>query len=91
MINIIWKFELEIVDRQFLQMPKGAQILSINYQNDTPCLWAFVDPEAPIEERCFEIFGTGEGIYEDMGIVRHFISTFQALDGAFVWHCFERL
>ena len=90
MKKTIWKFQLEITDKQFVRMPQEAEILSVDSQNDTACIWALVDPNKPTEERCFEIFRTGHPVHCDMGIDRKFISTFQLRDGQLVFHCFER-
>ena len=88
----ILKFQLGIVDKQFINMPQGAEILSVNIQgNDNLCIWALIDPNNSLEERCFEIFGTGEPIHYDMGIVRHFLGTILTNGNDLVWHCFERL
>lgn len=89
MKNTIWKFELEVTDNQFISIPKNAEILSIQTQNNSPCIWAFVDPKEEKEERCFEMFGTGSEIHGDMGIYRKFIGTFQINEGSLVFHVFE--
>jgi hypothetical protein len=76
-----------------IQMPKGSQILSVQIDQKTshPTIWAMVDPEKPEEERFFELFGTGQDIYEDMGIERVYIGTYQYQKGEFVGHIFERI
>jgi len=91
MTKTIWKFELEITDKQFIRMPKGAELLSVQTQSESPCLWAFVNPNGATEERCFEVFGTGHPIHCDIGIDRKYIGTFQIRDGALVFHVFERV
>lgn len=85
----IWKFELSM-DNLSIKMPKGAQILSVQVQNNRPCIWALVDPKAEIKEKVIEIFGTGEAIPCD-GISRVFIGTFQLQEGTWVFHLFERV
>jgi hypothetical protein len=90
MRRTIWKFPLKIDDRQIIKMPIYAEILTVQkVQNGTPCIWVLVDPEGETEERNFEIFGTGNPIYVDMGVDRKYIGTFQ--DSIFVWHLFERI
>ena len=91
MKKTIWKFQLEVTDKQFIRMPKEAELLSVQTQNETPCLWALVNPNSPTEERCFEVFGTGHPVHCDMGIDRKFIGTFQLQGGVLVFHLFERL
>ena len=58
-------------------MPKDAEILTIQTQNETPCIWALVNPE--------------HDIYYDMGINRKYINTFQLGGGSLVFHLFERV
>jgi len=90
MEKTIWKYELEVTDKQFIRMPKDAELLSVQNQNEKPCLWALVKPNTATEERCFEVFGTGNPIHCDMGVDRKYIGTFQMQKGALVFHLFER-
>lgn len=89
MKNTIWKFTLEVSDMQKVIMPIGAEILAVQAQNEIPCLWALVDPDAEKEIRYIEIFGTGHPVNIGMGISRKYISTFQLQGGALVFHSFE--
>lgn len=41
MSKAIWKYSLEIVDRQTVKMPQNAEILSVDNQRGHLCLWAF--------------------------------------------------
>lgn len=90
MNKTIWKFELTL-STTFVQMPKGAEILTVQSQHDAPQLWALVDPAQPREGRCIEIFGTGHPIPCDMGVERKYIATYQVLGGLYVFHAFERI
>lgn len=85
----IWKFPINL-DKSIVQMPKDAEILTIQTQNDTPCIWALVNPENANESRHFEVYGTGHNIYYEMGIDRKYIGTFQLHGGSLVFHLFER-
>lgn len=91
MKKTIWKFQLQVLDTQFIWIPKNAEILSVQNQNEVPCMWALVNPTEEKEEKCFEIFGTGHDVHCDMGIDRRFIGTFQLHTGSLVFHLFERL
>ena len=92
-MKTIWKFELTPVinGTHSIKMPKEAEILSIQTQNEKPQIWAIVNDEAEKEERFFEIFGTGHKIPCDMGIDRKFIGTFKMHNGTLIFHLFERL
>ena len=89
MEKTIWKYELEITDNQNILMPIGAEILTVQMQDGTPCLWALLNPEADIEKRYIEIFGTGHPVSCDLGSARKYISTFQMSNGELVFHVFE--
>ena len=96
MKKTIWKFELEIGDNQKLELPIGAEILTVHTQNEIPCLWALVDPDADQETRHFEVYGTGHPVRYDsnrakpkLGIDRIYIGTFQLHNGILVFHVFE--
>lgn len=69
-------------------MPKGADILTVQAQDQTPCLWAMVNPENESDLRIIEIFGTGDPIHET-GKRRRYIGTFQIKGGESVFHVFE--
>jgi hypothetical protein len=91
MAKQIWKFKLQVTDKQTIQMPVGAQILSALVQYRTLCIWALVNTEAEMEARAFEIFGTGNPVPDHVDIDHNykFIATFQMFAGGFVGHLFE--
>ena len=86
----IWKFPI-ISDKGYIDMPQGAEILTVQAQNNIPCIWALVHPENENQPRYFEFYGTGFDIHCDMGIERRYIDTFQLDSGALVFHLFERI
>jgi len=67
-------------------MPEGAKILSVDQQNDTPYLWALVNPSAPLKAKRFNVYGTGHVVPLNPGV---FIGTVLLMDGALVVHVFE--
>jgi hypothetical protein len=81
----IWKYAFDATDSFELTMPKGALVLSVQVQRDTPCLWALVDYTTETEVRRFRIAGTGHPIDFD----GKFIGTFQLDHGSLVFHLFE--
>jgi hypothetical protein len=78
----IYKYELK---EGSVEMPIGAKILSIQYQNNRPYIWALVDTDVECDFRYFTIVGTGEDFPEADDFT--YINTIQ--DGPFVWHIFE--
>lgn len=90
MNKTIWKFKITPM-RSFVEMPIGAEILTVQTQDEEPCIWALVNPENSIEKRYIEVFGTGHHVPCDMGIERKYIGTFQLRGGSLVFHVFERI
>jgi hypothetical protein len=88
-MKTIWKWSLIMKDMQWIAMPEGAEILTVQMQGDVPQVWALVDPKAHQIPRTIMIYGTGHPVDTE----RHtrYISTFQMHDGALVFHAFEAL
>jgi hypothetical protein len=89
-MKLIYKYTLDIIDYQEIEIPKCAIIRALQTQDGGPKLWVEVDSNQIVEIRRFEIFGTGHIIMEDMGVSREYIGTFQVRDGALVFHVYER-
>jgi hypothetical protein len=87
MLKIIYKYKLETASVQNIEMPEGAEILCVQTQGKTPCIWALVDPSVKLTKRTFEIFCTGNNIPDDVN--RKYIGTYQLYGGEMVFHCFE--
>lgn len=81
-MRTIWKWELEITDRQVISMPRDANALTVQIQNGKPCLWALVSPDCAKRDVPILIFGTGHPVQND----GHYIGTVQV--GALVFHVF---
>ena len=60
-MNTIWKYELDFEKITRLQVPKDAEILTVQRDDKTnkPCVWIMVNTENEKEERVFELFGNG--------------------------------
>ncbi len=86
----IWKFAIN-TNSFTIKMPKGSEILTMQTQNETPCIWALVNPENVKELRHFEIYATGQDIHYDMANEHKYINTFQSNSGSLVFHLFERV
>lgn len=87
-MEAIWKFPLEVADRQTVAMPAGSRIIAVQAQDGQPCIWAavYVD-EKRTEHRVFDIIGTGhqrERIHH-----RCHVGTFTSRGGCLVFHVFE--
>jgi hypothetical protein len=44
----IYKYQLETTGVQEIEMPQGAIILSLQTQNEVPCIWALVNPNTTV-------------------------------------------
>ena len=84
----IYKYPIKITDSQKVKLPLNAEILTVQMQGETLCLWAKVEEvgNTSTEERTIEVFGTGHPMSDD---ARRYIGTIQIHVGA-LWHVFER-
>jgi len=86
-MKTIWKYSVGEQTKFTLNLPRGAQVLSVQEQREEAQLWALVDPDEQRELRTFCIFGTGWDI-DDAGLA--YLGTFQVHGGTFVFHLFEK-
>jgi hypothetical protein len=87
-MKTIYKNELQLLDEQIITIPFGAEILTVQTQRETPCLWFLVDPnEGRLQEIKIAIHGTGHIIHEPR--FKKYLGTFQLQGGSFVGHAFE--
>jgi hypothetical protein len=86
--KIIWKYEATVQDVIEINMPKGAEILTIDNQyskRPTLCIWALVDPKNEIEKRSFRVYGTGHPITIESNFPQKYINSFFLKEGALVF------
>jgi hypothetical protein len=86
-MKIIYKYKLGscIPCMDYVSLPIGAQILSIDTQDKELFLWAFVDTRLPTTAIRYRIVGTGDDLGDTMDDYRH-VETLQV--GEWVWHMF---
>ena len=86
-MNTIYKYELEVTDRQAVLLPPNASILSAQVQGGRVCLWVGLETDDLhlAEPRDIRIHGTGHPIAESL----RFIDTVQLSGGSLVFHVFE--
>jgi hypothetical protein len=85
----IWKWTMAVADLQTVEMPRGAQVLSVQMQGGAPQLWALVDEDARTEPRTFATYGTGNPMPEVFTHGR-FVDTYQMHGGSLVFHVFDQ-
>jgi len=88
----VWKYPLGNWETGMFsaEMPKFAEVLSLQVQKNDLCMWVLVDPDMPKEQRHFLIVGTGHEYDSARGLVSdNFVGTFQMYGGDLVFHVFE--
>lgn len=77
---------MEVRVWNYITMPVNAEIISVQIQNETLCLWAICDDDKGVETetRVIKLIGTGHPMPD---LPREFIGTVQ--QGSSVWHIFE--
>ena len=86
MATRVFKYPIKLLSNE-LDMPLGAEVLTVQVQENVITLWAKVDDQAPMERRGFLVLGTGDKFKGDEGA---YIGTVQKADGYLIWHVFER-
>lgn len=86
----IWRYELKVADVQDIEIPNGSILLSVQAQNETPCLWALIyNTEAEKETIRLRTIGTGNPISDEDFDPQDFLGTYQLKCGSFVGHVFQ--
>lgn len=87
-MKTVYKYTIEPVPGQIIEMPEGAEILCVQTQyGDNICIWAAVDPKAPSVRRAIEILVTGGTV---VSIDGKYIGTVQLIGGTLVLHVYDR-
>lgn len=87
MAKKIYKYPINTTDSQSVAMPIDYQILSIDTQNEVPCIWALIDNTLPLTLVKIRIYGTGHEINESDNL--QYIGSYQLQRGLLVFHVFE--
>ena len=86
-MKTIYKYKLLATDTQDIELPVGAEILTVQEQFGDAVMWALVDTNVTTETRTFQIVGTGHDASAVDGA--KYINTFQLNSGHLVFHLFE--
>lgn len=86
----IFKYELNLADRQEVEVPRGGIMLSVVNQSDCVMVYALVDDSVKEKERReFCIFGTGHPV--DIELDKYaYLGTVVTVGGKLVWHVFVK-
>lgn len=86
-MKAIYKYPLQVTDKQVLWLPWGFKILTLQVQNEVPCIWAEVNPNEKINvpvSLC--TIGTGYTLVTENKYSLEYIGTYQLNKGALVLH-----
>ena len=81
--NIIYKYQLELVEHQVIKVPNRRIILDIRIQDELYYVWSLVDNR--LEDKDLSIYLRGTGTSDNMQDKRY-ITTLQ--DKHMMWHFF---
>lgn len=85
-VKTIHKYPIPANGEFSIELPVDAEILTVKFQKDKPCIWVLLDTEKPKYKRNFCWILTDEPI-ENMGLV--YIETLMSNDDDRVSHLFE--
>jgi len=85
--DTVWKYPLEILNKQTILVPTGSKYLSLIEQNDIPTLYFLVnDGEEVMETISISMRGTGHPVEREMSKASRYIGTVNTYNGRLVWH-----
>lgn len=85
-MRTVHKYPLAAGVEQPVEMPQGAEILTVAFQGDNLVLWAKVDTDSPLRQRTFAVYGTGHPIPQK---AMEYIGTAHLVSLGFYFHVFE--
>jgi hypothetical protein len=86
----VYKYTLQPEEEQVVEFPKNTIILSAINQFDKMVVYAMVDTEEQITEKCsLRVYGTGHNMFEYIGLYT-FLNTVSLMNGSLVFHVFYR-
>ncbi len=91
MNKVIYKYSISLNDTILLQLPKNAEILFVETQNDKPFIWCLINHELELEPRYFYLYGTGHIIEDEKDYQKVYLGTFKLLNDSLILHLFERI
>lgn len=87
MPEVVHKYPLACMSgRALVTMPRRRRVLSLQAQDNVPCVWAMIDPDSPLETVAFDCVPTGVPVPETAG---PYLGTVLLDGGVFVLHIFE--
>ena len=102
-MRTIYKYEIPLQDYFTLELPKNAEILTVQAQltevkelyekAERPFIWAIVEVDSNetmiLQKRFFRLSGTGHNLDKDFYRIKKYIGTFRIVQHGLVFHLFE--
>ncbi len=85
-MEVIYKYELDVLDRQEIMIPALSTILAIQSQGGKGQMWVKVNPHNEKVKRVFATHPTGQELSGDTCC---YVGTYQIASGNLVFHVFE--
>jgi hypothetical protein len=85
-MQTIYKVSLKTTDEQFVQIARGAKLLTVQMQHGGPQLWFECDTNAVMGSRRIAIYGTG---HQMLPQPQKYVGTYQLDNGALVFHVYD--
>lgn len=86
MMEVIYKYHIRNVKEQILMLPIGAKIIHVHHQFKDGMIWAQINPKAKLEERKFELVGTGHDFDPKN---KTYLGTIHLDAGNYVFHLYD--
>ena len=87
-MRTVWKYDIPKEQDFHINLPKGAEFLTIALQGTEPKMWFLVnDKKELFETRHFKLIGTGIPIDESLNL--QYLGTFLVWNDTIVIHVFE--
>lgn len=83
----VHKYPVQMQAEFTVELPRGAEFLSVHEQNGEPQMWFRVDTSRELAKQVFSIVGTGHPIAPELSSLPH-LGTFQVAGGSLVFHLF---
>lgn len=85
-MRYVWKAPLRWpADVSIVQLPRGAELLTVAKQGESLCLWALCDPDQAPASYEIRTCGTGHPVDDYHG---KYLGTWQEAGGELVFHAF---
>lgn len=89
-MKVIYKYQIENLGPSYLDLPIGAEIISVINQRDTMVVYAMLDPKVESFWRYqFYVIGTGHFFTDEIEDYT-FLGTVPVMEATFVWHVFYK-